>query len=73
MDNEKNISYFKGKKEIKVDANFIKSEMAQFLQLDNLNFLIGAGCSSHIVDNKEMGIPGMMNLYNGFFKKKSEF
>ena len=73
MDNEKNISYFKGKKEIKVDANFIKSEMAQFLQLDNLNFLIGAGCSSHIVDNQEMGIPGMMNLYNGFFKKNPNF
>lgn len=59
--------------EIKVDTDFIKSEMAQFLQLDNLNFLIGAGCSSHIVDDKELGIPGMASLYSVFFKTYPDF
>jgi hypothetical protein len=29
MDSEKNISYFKGKKEVKVNEEFIKNEMAQ--------------------------------------------
>jgi hypothetical protein len=73
MDSEKNISYFKGKKEVKVNEEFIKNEMAQFLQLDNLNFLIGAGCSSHIMDDNELGIPGMLSLYNGFFEAYPDF
>ena len=53
MENVKNISYFKGKSEIKIDLEYLKNEMAQFLQLDNLNFLLGAGCSSHIVNELE--------------------
>ena len=47
---DKNISYFKGKHETKIDEEYLKNEMAQFLQIDNLNFLIGAGCSSHVED-----------------------
>ena len=73
MEKEKNISYFIGKKEIKVDIDFVKNELAQFLQLDNLNFLLGAGCSSHIENNVECGIPGMANLYKGFFEEHKEF
>lgn len=73
MESDKVISYFKGKKETKVDVEFIKNEMAQFLQLDNLNFMLGAGCSSHIVDGMEKGIPGMANLYKGFFEENPDF
>lgn len=72
LDN-KTISYFKGENETKVDIDLIRTELAQFLQMDNLNFLIGAGCSSHLVDNNEMGIPGMAKLYEDFFKKHSDF
>jgi hypothetical protein len=72
LDN-KTISYFKGKNETKVDIDLIRTELAQFLQMDNLNFLIGAGCSSHFVDNNEMGIPGMAKLYEDFFKNHSDF
>lgn len=68
METSKSISYFKGNKETKVDDYFIKNEMAQFLQLDNLNFLVGAGCSSNIVDGTELGIPGMASLYSGFLR-----
>ena len=53
MEEEKTISYFKGKIEEKVDVQHIRNKLAQFLQMDNLNFLIGAGCSSHLVDNNE--------------------
>lgn len=73
MEGEKNISYFKGKNETKVDLDYIKNEMAQFLQLDNLNFLLGAGCSSHVEDDVEYGIPGMANLYKGFFEQHRGF
>lgn len=73
MENVKNISYFKGNNETKIDLEYLKNEMAQFLQLDNLNFMLGAGCSSHIVNGKEQGIPGMANLYKGFFKENPGF
>lgn len=73
LESVKNISYFKGKSEIKIDLEYLKNEMAQFLQLDNLNFLLGAGCSSHIVNGEEQGIPGMSNLYKGFFEENPGF
>ena len=73
MEEENNISYFRGKSETKVDVDFIKNELAQFLQLDNLNFLLGAGCSSHIENDEELGIPGMADLYKGFFEEHKGF
>lgn len=72
LDN-KAISYFKGKTETKVDVESIRKEMAQFLQMDNLNFLIGAGCSSHVVGENETGIPGMAQLYKEFFEEHLDF
>lgn len=72
LDN-KAISYFKGKTETKVDVESIRKEMAQFLQMDNLNFLIGAGCSSHVVGENETGIPGMTKLYKEFFEEHLDF
>lgn len=47
--------------------------MASYLQLDNINFLIGAGCSSRIVGGTELGIPGMRKLYDDFFKENADF
>lgn len=73
MEEEKNISYFKGKIEEKVDVQHIRNKLAQFLQMDNLNFLIGAGCSSHMVEDNETGIPGMAKLYKDFFEEHSNF
>lgn len=73
MEEEKTISYFKGKTEEKVELQRIRNELAQFLQMDNLNFLIGAGCSSHMVEGNETGIPGMAKLYKDFFEEHSNF
>ena len=51
----------------------LQNEMAQYLQMDNLSFLLGAGCSSNIVDGMETGIPGMAVLYKSFFEKIPSF
>lgn len=70
---DKNISFYKGSSKLEVGEQYIKDEMAQYLQIDNLNFLIGAGCSSHIVEGNELGIPGMQSLYKEFFEKYPDF
>ncbi len=73
MENANDISYYKGKTETKVNIEYIKNELSHFMQLDNLNFLLGAGCSSHVVDGTERGIPGMAKLYDGFFEENPNF
>lgn len=73
MVGKKDISYFIGENETKVDIDFVKNKIEQFLQLDNLNFLLGAGCSSHIENDEEQGIPCMSDLYKDFFEKNKGF
>lgn len=55
------IRIYKGSIKNEVDEVAIQQEISSYLQLDNINFLIGAGCSSNIVDGVEQGIPGMKN------------
>lgn len=70
---EKSIRYFKGSLEQNVDIDFVKKELSQYLQIENLNFLIGSGCSSHLEDGQELAIPTMYSLYENFFKENSSF
>lgn len=56
-----------------LEETVVQQEMASYLQLDNINFLIGAGCSSRIVGGTELGIPGMRKLYDDFFKENADF
>lgn len=41
---------------------YIKSEFRKVLQVNNLSFFLGAGCSSHKVDGKELGVSSIAPL-----------
>ena len=41
------IKLIKGNREYNVSIDELANEIAQCLQIENLNFLIGAGCSSY--------------------------
>lgn len=66
---DKNISYIKGSKESKINIEILCDEVSHVLQIDNLSFLIGAGCSSNIVNNVETGISGMGRFMKTFLPK----
>lgn len=68
-----NINYIKGSKENLVSIELVQKELAQMLQMENLNFLIGAGCSSYVKDNNELGIPCMGGLFSNFVKQHENF
>jgi len=68
-----NINFYKGKNKKNFSVDNVKKEFSQCLQVENLNFLIGSGCSSHIVDNEEKSIPTMKELAYRFFNVYPDF
>lgn len=63
----------KGNTKSNIAEDALRAEVSQYLQMENLSFLIGAGCSSNVVDGNETGIPGMSALYKLFFEQYSDF
>lgn len=70
---EAGIKYYLGNEEKEITIQALQAEMANYLQMDNLSFLVGAGCSSNIVDGSETGIPLMRGLYDTFFADNPTF
>ena len=70
---DKSICYYRGKEKQDISLEALRNEVAQFLQIDNLSFFIGAGCSSNVIDEQETGIPGMVAIYDGFFSENPDF
>lgn len=68
-----NVIFYKGKAQSSVSLDVMKKEFAQCLQVENLNFLIGSGCSSHVIGNVEKSIPTMWTLAKRFFEANPDF
>lgn len=68
------IKLIKGNREYNVSIDELATEIAQCLQIENLNFLIGAGCSSFCdTEGKEQAIPTMAGLANQFYNENPNF
>ena len=48
------------------DADKVRQDLSESLNARNVTFLLGAGCSSFQIDNKEVGIPTMAPLAKEF-------
>jgi len=70
---EKNIRFIKGNQERMVSADELRVEIALCLQIENLNFLIGAGCSSYVENGSEKAIPTMAGLAKKFYEQNPNF
>ena len=69
-----NINLIKGNHEKKVTVEELTTEIAQCLQIENLNFLIGAGCSSYRDESgNEKAIPTMAGLARLFYDSNPSF
>ena len=64
---------YKGKTKSNIAEDALRADVSQYLQMENLSFLIGAGCSSNVVYKKETGIPNMAVLYKLFFEQYPDF
>lgn len=71
--NKEKIIIKKGNSQKEVILSEAKKEFAQYLQTENLNFLLGSGCSSYRVDGQEVSIPIMQGLYRSFFEEHPGF
>lgn len=71
---EKTIRLTKGNREQLISAEALRTEISQCLQIENLNFLIGAGCSSYRNENgDEQAIPTMAGLAEKFYTNNPDF
>jgi len=70
---QKNTKFYKGNKEQEKDIEVIKKEIAQCMQIENLNFLMGSGCSSYVEDGDEKAIRIMWSLAEEFFMQNPDF
>ena len=74
MDNQDSINVFKGKNKNEYNIDNLKKEFVQYIQCENLNFLLGSGCSSYIDENgDEKAIPTMKGLFSNFFNQNPDF
>lgn len=68
------INVYKGKNNCKYNLDDLKKEFSQYLQCENLNFLLGSGCSSYLDESgNQKAIPTMDGLFSNFFGQNANF
>lgn len=68
------VKVYKGNALKNYDLDSFKKEFYQYLQCENLNFLLGSGCSSFLNDDgKENAISTMAGLFANFFNRHPDF
>lgn len=73
-----NIYFYKGQKNLLEDKDEplcieeIQKELLQVFDVQNLSFLFGAGCSSHLIEGSEVGIPVMAPMAVEFYGMLAE-
>lgn len=68
------VNLYKGSHKYEITVEELSSEIAHCLQIENLSFLIGAGCSSFRDDaGTEQAIPTMAGLASEFYAKNPNF
>ncbi len=69
--NDNQIFFYKGNRNVFEDSkfedeesklSFIRTKLAECFDIKHLSFLLGSGCSSSVVNGKEVGIPTMKGL-----------
>lgn len=70
---EEIINYYHGSNKVEKSVEEVKKTIAQAMQMENLSILMGAGCSSFYIDEKEAGISTMAGLFNDFIKLNKNF
>ncbi len=71
---EKNVTLTKGNNVKLISVEELRKEISQCLQIENLNFLMGAGCSSYCTeDGSEKAIPTMKELAKIFYETYPDF
>lgn len=76
---ERKLTFFKGTQPgCEVSEEVVRKEICDALRVENLNFLLGAGCSSLKEKDgsgklNEIGIPAMSSLFQGFRKRNPSF
>ena len=70
---DENVILSKGNQSFTITLEKMKKEIAECLQIEHLNFLIGSGCSSRKDNGKEQAIPTMTELSKLFFEENKNF
>ncbi|NBA40630.1 hypothetical protein GVK96_14480 [Enterococcus hirae] len=67
------INYYQGSTKEKKSLSEVQKTIAQAMQMENLSILMGAGCSSFYINDKEAAISTMAGLFKDFIEQHQDF
>ncbi|EGP5185603.1 ATP-binding protein [Enterococcus faecium] len=67
------VIYYQGAHRIEKSLDEVQKVISQALQMENLSILMGAGCSSFFIEDKEAAISTMAGLFSDFVSLHPDF